>query len=122
MLTCERSEMPKWNVDFLSTHIAACALFVDNFEVDVFDLREDLRVDNKTYVLRLLAFPQSHVSKALRRITQYFHELGCKVNPPTEAERTKLKITKAEAVNHRVAKLKIPLDFPKQRVMASKRR
>lgn len=44
---------------------------------------------------------------------RYFLELGCRVNPPTETERNKMKITKAETVNHNMAKLKIPLQFPK---------
>jgi hypothetical protein len=43
-------EMPRWNVDNLHTHIAAAALIVDDFEVDVNDLRDDLKIDNKEYV------------------------------------------------------------------------
>jgi DNA-directed RNA polymerase I subunit RPA49 len=42
--------MPRWNTDNLITHIAAAALIVDDFEVDVNDLRDDLKVDNKEYV------------------------------------------------------------------------
>lgn len=42
--------MPRWNIDNLITHIAAAALIVDDFEVDVNDLREDLRLENKEYV------------------------------------------------------------------------
>lgn len=41
------SEMPRWNVDNLMTHIAAAALIVDDFAVDVNDLREDLKLENK---------------------------------------------------------------------------
>lgn len=40
-------EMPRWNIDNLMTHIAAAALIVDDFEVDVNDLRDDLKCDNK---------------------------------------------------------------------------
>ena len=59
----------------------------------------------------------------LFRIAQYFKELGCRVNPPSEAERLKMKVTKAEAISHKLAKLKLPLEFPKARVVvASKRR
>lgn len=32
------------------THIAAAALIVDDNEVDVNDLRDDLKIDNKEYV------------------------------------------------------------------------
>ncbi|KAF2095234.1 A49-like RNA polymerase I associated factor [Rhizodiscina lignyota] len=96
-------DMTKWKVDNLVTHICALALIVDNFESDVNDIREDLSLDNK-------------------QITQYFHEIGCTITAPTERERERTKITKAEAFNHRMARLRIPLDFPKQRVMAQRRR
>jgi DNA-directed RNA polymerase I subunit RPA49 len=45
------SEMPRWNIDKLNTHIAAAALIVDDNEVDVNDLRDDLKIDNKECVL-----------------------------------------------------------------------
>ena len=41
------STLNKWHVDSLITHIAALALVVDGFDVDTYDLREDLRLDNK---------------------------------------------------------------------------
>ena len=53
---------------------------------------------------------------------QYFRELGCKVTSPTEAERAKAKLNKAEAAAHKIARLKLPLEFPKLRVMAAKRK
>jgi DNA-directed RNA polymerase I subunit RPA49 len=43
-------DMPRWNIDNLMTHVAAAALIVDDFEVDVNDLREDLKLENKEYV------------------------------------------------------------------------
>jgi len=97
------SELTKWHVDKLMTHTAALALFVDNFETDVYDLREDLRLDSK-------------------QIHQYYRELGCKISGPTEKERERLKISKAEAIQHHIAKLKIPPEFPKQRNLPVKRR
>ena len=49
-------------------------------------------------------------------------ELGCKVNNPTEKEQADFKIlNKAVAAQRRVAKLKIPLDFPKVRMMPRRR-
>lgn len=96
-------ELTKWHVDKMMTHTAALTLIVDGFETDVHDLREDMRLDGK-------------------QMNQYFRELGCKVAGPTEKEREKLEIGKAEAPLHHIAKLKLPLDFPKQRVMAAKRR
>jgi DNA-directed RNA polymerase I subunit RPA49 len=90
----EQNDLTRWHTDFLITHILAAALMVDDFEVDVNDLRDDLKLENKD-------------------IKRYFQELGCRVTPPTETERNKMKITKAETVNHNIAKLKLPLQFPK---------
>ena len=56
------------------------------------------------------------------RISQYFHELGCKVANPTETERAKMKISKAESSTHRIARLKLPLEFPKTRTPGLKKR
>lgn len=44
--------MPRWNQDNLMTHVFAAALIVDGFEVDVNDLREDLKLDNRACVSR----------------------------------------------------------------------
>lgn len=46
------NDMPRWNTDNLMTHVAAAALIVDDFEVDVNDLREDLKIENKECVFR----------------------------------------------------------------------
>jgi len=48
--------MPRWNVDNLMTHIAAAALIVDDFAVDVNDLREDLKLENKEYAIHLTLY------------------------------------------------------------------
>ncbi|CAI6333404.1 unnamed protein product [Periconia digitata] len=99
----ENNEMTRWHIDNLITHICAAALLVDGFEVDVNDLRNDLRLENK-------------------EVRQYFAELGCRVAAPTETDRTKLKLTKAESLNHFVARLKLPLVFPKIKTGPSKKR
>ncbi|KAJ4367194.1 DNA-directed RNA polymerase I subunit rpa49 [Neocucurbitaria cava] len=90
----ETGDMPRWNIDNLITHIAAAALIVDDHEVDVNDLREDLKLENKD-------------------VRQYFMELGCKVSAPTQADMTKWKLVKAESASHFIAKLKLPLSFPR---------
>ena len=36
--------MSRWHVDKLMTHIAALALIIDDFELDIFELQEDLTV------------------------------------------------------------------------------
>ncbi|KAF4123166.1 hypothetical protein GMORB2_6714 [Geosmithia morbida] len=86
--------MRKFHVDTLMTHCCAFACIVDNYEVDTQNLRDDLRVDQKT-------------------INQYFHEIGGRVKPVSN---------KAEGRTVHVAKLALPLDFPKQRHLAPKRR
>jgi DNA-directed RNA polymerase I subunit RPA49 len=42
--------MTKWHVDNLVTHICALALFVDDYEVDMFDLQRDLNSESKQLV------------------------------------------------------------------------
>lgn len=83
------------------THICALALHVENFELDTFTLREDLRLDRA-------------------QIKAYFRELGCKVNDPTEKQKVSYGLSRAEASQHQIARLTLPPDFPKQRVPAKK--
>lgn len=63
---------------------------------DPSDLRDDLRLDNTT-------------------ATQYFRELGCRIDKPRETEFAKwgIKGGKAEAAARRVARLRVPVEFPK---------
>ncbi|KAI7187286.1 RNA polymerase I associated factor, A49-like protein [Hortaea werneckii] len=91
-----QNELPKWHQDNLYTHMAALTLYVDGWTTNTTDLKEDLRIDN-------------------RQITQYFNELGCRVGPLTEKERERLGVPKAVAGSMRMARLKLPLDFPKPR-------
>jgi len=46
-------------------------------------------------------------------IATYYHEIGVKVTPMPEGERTKQKLSKAEAFMHKMAKLTLPLEFAK---------
>ena len=84
--------MRKFHIDLLLTHCCAFACMVDNFDVDTQNLRDDLKLDQKG-------------------INQYFHEIGGRVKPTKQGGRT----------IHR-AVLALPLDFPKQRSIAPKRR
>jgi DNA-directed RNA polymerase I subunit RPA49 len=63
---------------------------------DPSDLRDDLRLDNST-------------------ITQYFRELGCRIDKPRESEYSKwgIKGGKVEASTRRIARLRIPVEFPR---------
>ncbi|KAL4980231.1 A49-like RNA polymerase I associated factor-domain-containing protein [Aspergillus desertorum] len=72
---------------------------------DPSDLRDDLQLDNA-------------------KITQYFRELGCRVDKPRETEFAKFGIRggKAEAATRRVARLRIPVEFPKVSRAAGSRR
>jgi DNA-directed RNA polymerase I subunit RPA49 len=86
--------MLKKHVDLLITHVCALALLVDNFEVDMFDLKEDLKLE-------------------IKEISQYFHEIGSRIVAAGVNETKKLGLDKAAAAQHKFAKLKLPLDFPK---------
>lgn len=98
------SELNKWHLDNLITHVCALALTLDNFVTDTHDIREDLKLE-------------------ATQLQKYFQELGCGVSLPSEADRARLKISKAEVTNHRHARLRLPLVFPKTRVpMAGKKR
>jgi DNA-directed RNA polymerase I subunit RPA49 len=63
---------------------------------DPSDLRDDLRLDPTT-------------------ITHYFRELGCRIDKPRETEFAKWNIKggRAEANARRVARLRVPVEFPK---------
>jgi DNA-directed RNA polymerase I subunit RPA49 len=74
-------------------YLCALAMIVDSAEVDVWDLKEDLKLET-------------------REMSVYFTEIGAKVGPLGEAERKRLRLEKAAAAQHRVAKLKAPLKYP----------
>ncbi|KAJ5992823.1 hypothetical protein N7451_008547 [Penicillium sp. IBT 35674x] len=63
---------------------------------DPADLRDDLRLDSNT-------------------VQQYFRELGCRIDRPRESEYAKWNIKggRAEANARRIARLRIPVEFPK---------
>lgn len=86
--------MRKFHIDLLMTHCCVFACIVDNYEVDTQNLRDDLRIDQKT-------------------INAYFHEIGGRVKPVSN---------KAEGKTVHMGRLSLPLDFPKQRHLAPKRR
>ncbi|KAL8650424.1 MAG: hypothetical protein Q9226_005151 [Calogaya cf. arnoldii] len=92
-----------WHLDNLITHICALSITVEpeNFLTDMYDIREDLKLDNKD-------------------VKKYFKEIGCWITAPTEAERGRWGLGKVEAASHHVAKLRLPLEFPKMRVMQPK--
>ncbi|PHH84491.1 hypothetical protein CDD83_1859 [Cordyceps sp. RAO-2017] len=84
--------MRKFHVDLLKAYCCACALIVDNLDVDTKDLRDDLRMDD-------------------RAMKSYFHEVGVRVKPVSRDGQTAT-----------MARLTLPLDFPKQRQMAPRRK
>lgn len=63
---------------------------------DPADLRDDLRLDSNT-------------------VQQYFRELGCRIDRPRESEFAKWNVKggRAEAHARRVARLRVPVEFPK---------
>ncbi|KAL2068107.1 hypothetical protein VTL71DRAFT_16205 [Oculimacula yallundae] len=90
----EGGTITSFNTDLIRTHLCALACIVDNFEVHTFDLQEDLKLDTK-------------------EMSQYFMEIGAKIAVLPEADRKKLGLEKSAAAQRKVAKLKLPLDFPK---------
>jgi DNA-directed RNA polymerase I subunit RPA49 len=87
-------EMDKFHVDLLMTHACALALLVDAFEVDVYDLREDLGLEP-------------------RQMAAYFREVGARVTNIGLVEGQRLGLTKAAMAQRKIAKLRLPLDFPR---------
>ncbi|KAL8938422.1 MAG: hypothetical protein Q9211_003205 [Gyalolechia sp. 1 TL-2023] len=93
----------RWHLDNLITHICALAATVDGFATDVYDLMQDLKLE-------------------MKNMKKYYREIGCQVSPPTEGEMRRMGIGKAEAKRRVVARLKLPLEFPKMKVMRAKKR
>ncbi|PUU83314.1 RNA polymerase I associated factor, A49-like protein [Tuber borchii] len=75
-------------------HMAVLCLMVDHYDVDIFQLKNDLGVQPK-------------------ELTLAFKEVGCSIRELTKPQYTAMKMTKAEAMQHKRAVLKIPLEFPK---------
>ncbi|PWI71667.1 hypothetical protein PCL_11761 [Purpureocillium lilacinum] len=86
--------MRKFHIDLLMTHCCVFACIVDNFEVDTENLRDDLRIDQGS-------------------INKFFHEIGGRVKPVG---------SRAEGRQANIARLALPLDFPKQRHIAPRRK
>ncbi|RFU73413.1 hypothetical protein TARUN_8822 [Trichoderma arundinaceum] len=89
----DAGQLRKFHIDLLIAHCCALACIVDNFEVDTQNLRDDLKIDQKM-------------------MNQYFHEIGARVKP--------VKDKVEDRILH-VAKLMLPLDFPKQRQIRARR-
>jgi len=94
--------MSRHNSDLLITHICAIALVLENYELDTWDLKEDLKLE-------------------LNPMCQYFKEVGAKVGSVTETFRKQAGLDKANAGQRRLARLKIPLEFPKTKFVRSRR-
>ncbi|POS84281.1 hypothetical protein EPUL_003639, partial [Erysiphe pulchra] len=88
----ENDLIKKYHCDFLITHLCAMSLLVDDFQTDTYDLREDLQLD-------------------LAQISKYFSEIGVKSHVLGANDVS--RYGKATASQRRIAKLKLPLKFPK---------
>ena len=64
------------------------------------------------------------VANVLGSLTQYYREIGCRIktSKAEKDEKSKKRKEKRKAARSKSAELRLPLEFPKQRVMASKRR
>ena len=83
------------------TTLAVLTLMVDKFETDTHDLREDI---------------------GLKDIKVIYELVGAKVKPLTASEKENLKLTTAEAGVHSLARLTLPMEFPKPRTTPRSRR
>lgn len=81
----DNGEMRKIHIDLLMTHCCVFASIIDSFDVNTFDLREDLRIDQK-------------------QINQYFHEIGARTRQTRKDDKTE-----------NLARLALPLQFPRLR-------
>jgi DNA-directed RNA polymerase I subunit RPA49 len=90
--------MSKFQVDTVITHLCAMACLIDNFDVDLYDLQEDLHLETRV-------------------MSQYFMEIGAKILALEVAQMRKLD--KATAQSRKRAKLRLPLVFPKQKFSRS---
>jgi DNA-directed RNA polymerase I subunit RPA49 len=79
----EGGEMRKYHIDLLTTHLCVFSCLIDNFESDTLDLREDLGLEQ-------------------RELNKYFSEVGAAIH-----------ISKRAGNSHHIAKLALPLKFPK---------
>lgn len=91
----EGGTMRKFHMNLLMTHCCAFACIVDDFEVDTQNLRDDLRLDQKS-------------------MNQYFYEIGARVK--------QVGGKGGEGPAAHVARLALPLVFPRQRLAAPRRR
>ena len=95
--------MSKWDVDNMISHLAALSLYVDNFVTNITDLKDDLRLESNAMV-------------------DHFRELGCRVTSMNDSDRINLRVSSSESKGQRMAKLIIPLDFPKIEAKGNKKR
>ncbi|KAI6271769.1 hypothetical protein MCOR27_008651 [Pyricularia oryzae] len=77
------TQMRKIHADLIMTTCCVLASIIDSFEVDTFDLREDLQLEQK-------------------QLNSYFAEIGARTKPVVNGDK---KTT--------IAKLALPLQFPK---------
>lgn len=87
--------MSRQKSDSLIMHVCALAFMIE-VDVDTWDLKEDLKLEPKP-------------------MQTYFTEIGAKIWNLGEVERKKLGLEKAAAAQHKVARLKMPVEYPKLR-------
>ena len=86
-----------FTVTLLLTTMFALSLCIDNHTTDTLAIKEDLKLEQK-------------------QVNTLMQELGATVGPSTEAERTRMGWGKTEAKVHLMARLRLPLLWPKLRL------
>lgn len=92
----EAGAMRKFHVDLLMAHCCALALLIDDLEVATHELRQDLKLGDD------------------RAMNQYFYEVGARVRRVSAKDQP--------GRSWCVARLELPLKFPKQRQAGARRR
>lgn len=99
----QNGTVTKFDLDLLLTTACVLSLMIDSYEVDTFDLRDDLRLEAK-------------------EMTTYFREVGAKDVAMGKEAIQKAGLTKAEAAQRKIAKLRLPLVFPQAGVGRNKKK
>lgn len=95
--------MTKLQLDNLITHMLALTLVIDGFVTEPSRIQFDLGLDS-------------------RNINKYYRELGCSVRTLTKAEADRRKMKELDGGDRKLVELKIPLNLPKLRVPATRKR
>jgi DNA-directed RNA polymerase I subunit RPA49 len=95
--------MTNWEADNMVFHLCALSLYIDGYSTDTTDLLQDLNL-------------------VPTKMVNYFMELGCKIGGMKLKDRELLGLKSSDSKARKMARLEIPLEFPKQKGARKARR